>query len=95
MKITDKVTVIVCIYIDDTLCVGDKSAINDFKKKLREHLSTKEEGKTEEYVVWKLIKVDADTICLYQDDLINKHEKDFGDKLALMQLYLQNLSHVY
>ena len=47
-------TVIVCVYIDDTLCVGDKITVDIFKKELRTHFDTKEEGLMEEYVGCKV-----------------------------------------
>ena len=43
-------TVIVCLYIGDTLCVGDKKALDSFKKEIKEYFVTKEEGKVEDYV---------------------------------------------
>ena len=43
-KETKKGTVIVCVYIDDTLCVGDKESINKFKKEISSHFAIKEEG---------------------------------------------------
>ena len=38
-------TVIVCLYIDHTLCIGDKEAINIFKKEIKKYFVTKEEEK--------------------------------------------------
>ena len=43
-------TVIIFLCIDDTLCVGDKKAIDIFKKEIKEHFVTKEEGKMDDYV---------------------------------------------
>ena len=38
-------TIIVCLYIDDMLCVGDKEAIDAFKKEIKKYFGTKEEAK--------------------------------------------------
>lgn len=40
-KITEGI-VIVCIYIDNTLCIGDTIAVNKFKTKIKEYFETKE-----------------------------------------------------
>ena len=37
-------TVIVCLYIDDMLCIGDKEAINIFKREIRKLLQRKKES---------------------------------------------------
>ena len=42
--------VIICLYIDDMLCVGDKLAIEKFKKEIKKYFVTKEEGAVNEYV---------------------------------------------
>ena len=43
-------TIIVCLYIDNMLCVGDKEAIEAFKKEIKKYFVTKEEGKVQDYV---------------------------------------------
>ena len=40
--------VIVYLYIDDMFCVGDKKAIDTFKKEIKEHFVTKGGGKVED-----------------------------------------------
>ena len=62
-KETKKGNVIVCVYINDTLCVGDKEAINGFKKEISLHF---------------------DNLIMFQNDLINKIEKIFGEKVKNM-----------
>ena len=44
------IRVIFCLYIDDTLCVGDKKALDTFKKEIKEHFVMKEEGEAEDYM---------------------------------------------
>ena len=49
-------TIIICVYIDDTMIIGDRKAIDVFKKEIRGFFSTKEEGKMEEYIGCKVQK---------------------------------------
>ena len=86
-KNSDEGIVIVCIYIDDTLCVGDKKAVNQFKIDLRKHFETKEEGTMSEYVGCKVKRTNDKSLIMYQDDLIKKMEKTFGDLVKHMQIY--------
>ena len=51
---TKKGIIIVCVYIDDTLCVGDKEAITEFKKEISMYFANKEEGEMKEYVGCKV-----------------------------------------
>ena len=80
-KETKKGTIIVCVYIDDTLCVGDQDAINEFKKEISLYFAIKEEGKMREYVGCKVERRGRNNLIMFQDDLINKIEKIFGDKV--------------
>ena len=61
-------TIIIYLYIDDMLCVGDKKALNIFKKEIKEHFVTKEEGKVDNYVGF-MIKRNNDGILLQQSEL--------------------------
>ena len=73
-------TVLICLYIDDTLVMGDKKAIDEFKKEITRYFNTKEEGAFEEYVGCKVLYGDNE-LFLHQSDLIRKIEKNFGDDL--------------
>ena len=79
-------TVIVCLYIDDTLCVGDKKALVTFKKKIKEYFVTKEEGKVDDYVGY-MIKRTNSGIILHQSDLIKKIEVQFEQEIKEIQDY--------
>ena len=68
--------IIICLYIDDTLCVGDKKALDTFKKEIKEYFVTKEEGKVKGYVGC-MIKRFNGGILLHQSDLIKKIELQF------------------
>ena len=46
----DKGTLIVCVYVDKMLCVGDRAAIDLLKIKLAKHFEVKDKGKMEECV---------------------------------------------
>ena len=80
-------TVIVCLYIDDTLITGDEKAVKAFKAELKKYFNTKEEGEMTEYVGC-MVKRAGDTIYLHQTDLINKIER----KLVGMLLFLTKFS---
>ena len=56
MKVLDLETVILWVYVDNMLVVGDKESVKAFKKEIKEVLNTKEEGKLDEYVGCKVIK---------------------------------------
>ena len=47
----------------------------------------KEEGEMKEYVGCKVERRGRDNLIMFQDDLINKIEKIFGDKVKNMQEY--------
>ena len=42
---TEKGTMIVYVYIYDTLCVGNKEAIDEVKKEISDHSTNKDKGK--------------------------------------------------
>ena len=79
-------TVIVCLYIDDTMVVGDEKAVNDFKKHLAKFFSTKEEGRMTEYVGCMVKRHDGG-LYLHQSNLIKKIERKFIDKVRNLRTY--------
>ena len=81
-KETKKGTVLVCVYIDDALCVGDKEGINEFKKEISLHFAIKEEGEMREYVGCKVERRGRDNLIM-----LNKIKKMFGEKVKDIQEY--------
>ena len=79
-------TVIVCLYIDDTLCVGDKKALDTFKKHIKEHFVTKEEGKVEDYMGCMIKRINSG-ILLHQSHLIKKIELQFEQEINDLRDY--------
>ena len=79
-------TVIVCIFIDNTLCIGDEKAIDIFKKDIKEHLVTKEEGKVDDYVGCMMKRIN-DRILLHRSDLIKKIKLQFEQEIKDIQDY--------
>ena len=71
MKENKNGIIIICLYIDDMLCVGNAEAIKKFKKEIKNYFVTKEEGFAVEYVGC-MIKKAKDRIYLHQSDLIKK-----------------------
>ena len=39
----EKGNIVVCVYIDDTLCMGNEETIDDFKQEISIHFPIKEE----------------------------------------------------
>ena len=87
MRETNAGTMIVCVYIDDTLCTGDNDAIQEFKNEIKNYFAIKEEGDMKEYVGCKVRRTGKRSLIMYQDDLINKIEKNFGEHTRKMQEY--------
>ena len=44
LRKTSQVTVVIYVYIDDTLCTGNKDAIQEFKDEIKNYFAIKEEG---------------------------------------------------
>ena len=64
-------TIIICLYIGDKVFVGDKNAINTFKKEIKRYFVTKEEGKADDYVGCMIKRINGG-ILLHQSELIKK-----------------------
>ena len=79
-------TIIICLYIDDTLCVGDKKALEAFKRKIKKYFVTKEEGKVEDYMGCMIKKIN-NRVLLHQSDLIKKIELQFKQEIKDMKDY--------
>ena len=77
-------SVVICVYIDDTLCAGHREALKQFKNELKTFFSTKEEGKLEEYVGCQIKRVNEKCIIMHQTELLNKIERVFGDDIKDM-----------
>ena len=75
------VSLMICIYIDDTLVIGTQSAIEEFKKEIKQFFKTKEEGPMNDYVGC-LVKKVKDGLILHQSDLIGKLERAFDDEVC-------------
>ena len=80
-------TVIMCIYINNTLCVGDELVIDNFKQQLRVYFDTKEEGLTEEYVRCKVKRKKDNELIMYHDGLLSKIQKIVGDDIVDIRRY--------
>ena len=50
MKENQNGIIIICLYIDDTLCVKNTEAIRRFKQEIKKYFVTKEEGFATQYV---------------------------------------------
>lgn len=84
MRSNNAGTVVICVYIDDTLCAGNEEALDIFKKELKSFFATKEEGKMDEYVGCQIKQVSKDIIVMYQSDLLNKLKRTFKKDIEEM-----------
>ena len=79
--------VIIVIYIDDTLCVRTRETVNEFKRDLAQHFSTKEEGDLTEYVGCEITRHGRKTLFMSRKYLIQKLERSFTDKVTKLAKY--------
>ena len=86
MREDDAGTVIICLYIDDTLIVGDESAIRKFKDEIEIYFTTKQEGEMTEYVGCK-VKRSKNTILFHQTELVEKLRRNFHEKIKNLRNY--------
>jgi len=61
------------------MVVGDRKAVDDFKKQLAKFVNTKEEGRMTKYVGC-MVKSYNGSLYLHQSNLIKKIERKFGDR---------------
>ena len=86
MRQTDIGTVVICVYIDDTLCAGNKVALDNFKKELRNFFATKEEGTMDEYVGCQIKRIHKNCIIMHQADLLKKLERAFKNDIKDLKI---------
>jgi len=80
--------IILCIYVDDVLCVGDELAISHFVEAIATKFNIKNQGPLDEYVGCKIVSNnDRSKVWITQPDLLAKLTKTFGEKVKGMQHY--------
>ena len=84
---TSKGTVLIAVYIDDTLCVGKQDAIDELKAEIKKYFSTKEEGPLQEYVGCEIIKEGRSKLFMSQQVLLKKLERTFGEIVNKLPVY--------
>ena len=77
---------IVCVYVDDIFCVGDKTKVDELVAILRKQFTVKILGVLEEYIGCKIIR-NGQSCWLHQLDLLKKVGNDFDDEIRDMQTY--------
>ena len=68
--------VIVCVYIDDTLCIRNKEALDGFKSEIKHFFKVKEEGTMAKYVGCSVTRV-GPKMYMHQKEPIMPMEKAF------------------
>ena len=76
MRVVDLGTVILCMYVDNMLVVGDKLAVETFKREIRKFFNTKEEGMLDKYVGCKVTRK-GNKLHIFQPDIMYKLKKGF------------------
>ena len=79
-------TIIACLYIDDTLYVGDKKVLDTFKKEIKKYFVTKEDSKVEDDMGCMIKKINGG-ILLHQSNLINKIKLQFEQEIKDIRDY--------
>ena len=77
---TSSGTLILCVYIDNTLCIGSQKTIDEFKKDITEHFTVKEEAEMKEYIGCRFIQ-EGKRAYMHQAELIRKIKKAFEEDL--------------
>ena len=72
-------TVIICLYIDNTMVVGNEKVINGFKKELSKYFNTKEEGRITKYIGC-MVKLYDGGLYLHQNNLMKKSKESLERK---------------
>jgi len=84
----DNGELILCLYVDDILCVGNDAEIEQLVIELGRQFTIKNQGPIDEYVGCKIVSnTDRTKVWLTQPDLIKKLEGKFGPTVAGMQRY--------
>ena len=63
MRVVKLEKVILCVYIVNMIMVGDKDVVEAFKREIKKHFNTKEEGTLNKYVGCKVIGKATNYIC--------------------------------
>lgn len=82
-----KGTVLLAIYIDDTLCVGKPEAIDELKSELATYFATKEEGDLKEYAGCEIVRDGKKKLIMRQQVLIRKLKRIFGNIVEKLPVY--------
>ena len=80
-------TLVICVYVDDTLCLGDQKAINKSKSEIQGHFKTKDEGMMTEYVGCTVHRGKSGKLIMHQPHLLSKLKREFGEEVENMRTY--------
>ena len=74
-------TVIIGVYVDDCLFVGDRKAVDAAKNEVAKMFEVRKLGPLDEYIGCTVKRIDKNKLGLIQPDMINKLDKDFGPEV--------------
>ena len=73
-------TIIICLYVDDILTVGDKNAINKFHDDIKNIFTVKKSGNLEDYLGCNIkFSNDGDEASMVQPHIVKKLKEKFHD----------------
>jgi hypothetical protein len=75
-------TVLICVYVDDCLITGDRTAIHNAINDIESTFETRRVGTLNEYIGCTFLDMKNGSIKLIQPDMIKKMEKTFGGYMA-------------
>jgi hypothetical protein len=81
---TEEGTVFICVYVDDCILVGDRTAIEKVKDNIESKFSIKRLGESKEYIGVTVTRQNG-KLYLSQPDVIKKIEKTFGTSVSAMR----------
>ena len=87
MRKDENGTLVVCVYVDDTMCLGERKAIDKFKAEIRKHFLTKDEGEMTEYVGCTVCRGSTGNLKMHQPHLLAKLKREFGNEVEKMRTY--------
>ena len=78
---------ILFVYVNTLLEIGDCAAVESFKQEIKEHFNTKEEGRFDKYVGCKVARKNRDKPHMSQPNIMHKLEKEFGMEIVKICQY--------
>ncbi|KAG7357827.1 reverse transcriptase RNA-dependent DNA polymerase [Nitzschia inconspicua] len=86
-RVDNNGTVVICVYVDDCLLVGDRKTIDAAVEDIGSAFETRRLEPLDEYIGCSVVDQYSGSKKLIQPDMVKKIEKEFGDAVS----YLKNV----